>query len=109
MKFIRLHVDGRNAIGIEHDFGRVERVLETMDGADDEQAAAIAHHATDALNACSGLSDGTLALMAKGGTRFGSLAERVTMVALLWGENGRLAEKLLAQARKEMAKTGGKI
>lgn len=109
MKFIRLHVDGAHAIGIEHEFGRVERVLETMDGADEDQAAAIAQRATDALNACCDLSDGTLSLMAKGGTRFGSLGERVTMVALLWGENGRLAEKLLAQARKEMAKTKGKI
>ncbi len=109
MKFIRLRIDGAHAIGIAHDFGRVERVLSTMDGADAEQAAAIAQRATDALNACADLSEGTLALLAKGVTRFGSLGERVTMVALLWGENGRLAEKLLAQARKEMAKTKGKI
>lgn len=110
MKFIRLRIGGGYSIGIEHEFGRVERVLETMGGADvEQQAAAIARRATDALNACAELSDGTLSLMAKGGTRFGSLAERVAMVALLWGENGRLAEKLLTQARKEMAKTGGKI
>ena len=108
MKFIRLHVDaGLSAIGIEHQFGRIERALVTVE--DSAKAHAIAGRAVDALNACSGLSDGTLCLMANGGTRFGSLAERVTMVALLLGENGRLAEKLLAQARKEMAKTGGKI
>lgn len=109
MKFIRLHVDGAHAVAIEHPLERVERVLQTMDGANAEQAAKIAQRATDSLNACSDLSDGTLALMAKGGTRFGSLAERVTMVALLWGENGCLAEKLLTQARKEIAKTEGKI
>ena len=109
MKFIHLRIEGAHTVSIEHPFRRTERVLGTMEGADEIQAAAISQRAADALNACSELTDGTLALMAKGGTRFGSLGERVAMVALLWGENGRLAEKLLAQARKEMAKTKGKI
>ena len=109
MKFIHLRIDNAHTVSIQHPFGRLERVLQTMEGADEAQAAALAQRAADALNACADLSDGTLALMAKGGTRFGSLAERVTMVALLWGENGRLAEKLLAQARKEIVKAGGKI
>lgn len=108
VKFIRLHVDaGLSAIGIEHEFGRIERVLVVVEDA--PQAHAIAGRATEALNACAELSDGTLALMAKGGTRYGSLAERVAMVALLWGENGRLAERLLARARDEIKKAGGKI
>lgn len=115
-KFIRLRVETGYAIGIAHDFGRIERILLTANAPlvnrDDtglEWSAAVAQRTADALNACAELSDGTLALMAKGGTHYGSLAERVALAALLWGENGRLAERLLARARKEIAKAGGKI
>lgn len=108
MKFIRLHVDtGLSAVSIEHELGRAERVLVTVE--DSQKAHAVAGRAVAALNACEDLSDGTLELMAKGGTRYGSLGERIAMVALLWGENGRLAERLLERARVEIKKHGGKI
>lgn len=107
MKFIRLHVDRVYVVGIAHDYNRVERAFTTAN--DDEATAMLAQRAVDALNACSELSEATVTLMAKGGTRLGSLTERVVMAALLWGQNGRLAEKLLAQARTEIKKAGGKI
>lgn len=108
MKFIHIHTqDAGYVVGIEHEFGRIERVLVTV--VDGEEGCAQACRAAHALTACDELSDGTLELMAKGGTRYGSLGERIAMVALLWGENGRLAERLLDQARKEIKKHGGKI
>ena len=109
MKFVHIHTqDAGYVVGIEREFGRIERVLVTV--VDGEAGCTQARRAAHALTACDDLSDGTLALMAKGGgTRYGSLGERVTMTALLWGENGRLAEHLLDRARKEIKKHGGKI
>ena len=108
MKFVRIHTqDAGHVVGIEHEHGRVERIFGAV--TDGKEGAAQIQRAANALNACADLSDGTLELMAKGGTRYGSLGERIAMVALLWGENGRLAERLLDQARKEIKKHGGKI
>lgn len=108
MKFVHIHTqDAGYVVGIEHEFGRIERVLVTV--VDGEAGCTQARRAAHALTACEDLSDATLALMAKGGTRYGSLGERIAMVALLWGENGRVAERLLERARNEIKKHGGKI
>jgi len=106
MKLVKIRTaDAGLCIGIEHQAGRVERVAVAVS----DDIAPLIDRLVHSFNACDELSDATLQIMATGGTRFGSLAERIAMVALLWGDNGRLAERLLEQARKEIRKTNGKL
>lgn len=107
MKFLRVKLDdGRFAIGIMHELGRVERLLVSEPS---EQADAITRRAVDAMNACETLSDATLSTMARGGTQLGDLGERVALSYALAGHNGALWHRLMTRVRTIIKEEGGRI
>ncbi len=99
MKVTKLNTDNGPAIGIVHDMGRIEHLDSTNEHAIDRLV--------DCANACEGLSDASMKLMANGGTQAGNLVERTVAWSLFFSYNPRMARTFLDKARAEIAKLNG--
>ena len=102
MKLIKLTSDSGSAIGILRELGRVEPVDAQTDGQ-------VLQRIVDSFNACEGLSDASVRLMADGGTKAGNLVERTVAWSLFFSHNTRMARAILEKARAEISKTKGPI
>ena len=98
MKLIKLTREEGPAIGIERELGRIEPV-------DAQTDVAVVTRIVDSFNACDGLSDASVRLMANGGTKAGNLVERTVAWSLFYSHNTRMARAFLEKARSEIAKT----
>ncbi len=111
MRLIRIFTeDAGVSVCVEHDLGRLERILERASGiGGSEVHTAIVTRMVDAFNAVDGLSDLSLRQLATNTATAGGLAERVVAMSLLYAHNERLANRFLEDARKRIAKMGGKV
>lgn len=111
MKLLRIFTeDAGVSVAVEHELGRLERILERAAGINGSQEhTAIVTRMVDAFNACEGLSDISLRQLATNTTTAGGLAERVVAMSLLYAHNQRLANRFIEEARKHIAKMGGKV
>jgi len=98
VKLIKLTREEGPAIGIERELGRIEPV-------DAQTDVALVQRIVDSFNACDGLSDASVRLMANGGTKAGNLVERTVAWSLFYSHNTRMARAFLEKARAEIAKT----
>lgn len=98
MKLIKLTSEEGPAIGALRDMNRVEPIDAQTDGQ-------LLQRIVDSFNACEGLSDASVHLMASGGTKAGNLVERTVAWSLFYSHNTRMARAFLEKARAEIAKT----
>ena len=98
MKLIKLTTEQGPVIGILRDMDRIEPV-------DAQTDVAVVQRIVDSFNACGGLSDASVRLMASGGTKAGNLVERTIAWSLFYSHNTRMARAFLEKARSEIAKT----
>ena len=103
MKLIQIRTESGPCLGIVHYVGRIERVLTSIEGAQASHKELI-DRIVNCVNACDGLSDDTMKLMANGGTPAGNLVERAVAWSMLFSNNKRLAHTFLEKARAEIAK-----
>lgn len=114
MKLIKLTTSEGLVIGLQHEHGRVERVLtstETLASCTPEQAELldqIARRVVSAFNACNGISDKTLHALAEDqGGSSGTIAERVVAWSLFVSQGRPTANRLLEKARQIIGKQAG--
>lgn len=100
MKLIKLGLSEGPVIGILRELGRIERLTDHPE---------LLERAVNCWNACDGLSDASVKLMANGGTRAGTLVERTVAWSLFYSHNNRMALKILEKARAEIAKLGAPV
>ena len=104
MKLIKIIDGDRVVIGILHDVGRVERFCDM----DDASCGHLAARIVAAANACDGISQKTLELLASG-TSSGTIAERVTAWSIFAGRARPTAHRIMEEARKAITKQGGEL
>lgn len=105
MRLVKISTrDAGVVVCVEHELGRLERILVSEDPAIDHPAIA---RMVDAFNACEGLSDLSVRQLATGTATAGDLAERVVGMSLLYAHNPRLATKFIEEAQKHIAKQPG--
>uniref|UniRef100_A0A6M3KH79 Uncharacterized protein n=1 Tax=viral metagenome TaxID=1070528 RepID=A0A6M3KH79_9ZZZZ len=97
MKLIKLTSDDGQVLGIVRDYGRIERV-------DAQTDPAILDRLVNCFNACDGLSDASVKLMANGGTQAGNLVERTVAWSMFFSHNTRMARAFLEKGRAEIEK-----
>lgn len=102
--------DAGIVIGIDHD-GRIERVFVAADQQSEDQstASALAHRMVNAHRACTGISDSTLIAMADGASESGTLPERIVAWQLFVSRARGSARLIMEEARRIIAKEGGKL
>lgn len=95
VKLIKLGTSEGPVIGLLRDLGRVERLGDHPE---------LLERVVNCWNACDGLSDASVRLMASGGTKAGTLVERTVAWSMFYSHNNRMALKILEKARAEIAK-----
>lgn len=102
-KLIAIKSGGDSIVGFARELGRVEHLFTMTD-------AKTANRIVNAYNATQELADDTLAAMASGGTKAGSLGERVVAWSMFWQASTHTAAKILQKARQHIStQPGGKV